>query len=89
MNKETVKKNLKFVFTKEIHCKIAAATAGKTYDLKEEAEDDLRNARGFLRKAIGDSTEIYVANIDGKNYKIMPNEKDEFDVLIKEIKIIK
>ncbi len=88
MNKEKVIKNLKNVFAKEELLEKIRQVCLETQALREEAENNLRDARGFLRKSIEKAKEIY-ANIDGKDYKIMPFNHDKFDVAIEEIELIK
>ena len=89
MNKEAVKTNLKKVFFREKKLKEARQVYLEAIALKENAEDNLRDVRGFLRKSIDDSEEVYVVNIDGKDYKIMSDKNDSNDVLIEEIELIK
>ena len=89
MNKETVKKNLKFVFSKEEAARKAIDARIDAQDAENDANEVVRDARGFLRKSMEDAKEIYIADIGGIDYQITPDGDDEFDIIIKEIEIIK
>ena len=88
MNKETVKKNLKFVFFKEEEANKAMDIGIDAQKVKNKANEVLCGARGVLRKSIEDSQEIYIIS-EGKSYKITPDNSDEFGMFIEEIEVIK
>ena len=88
MDKKTVKENLLYVF-------LMREKAEEMYELRRDAQlaEDVADgkvieAKGFLRKSIEDSQEIYII-IEGKSYKITPDNSDKFGIFIEEIEIIK